>query len=151
MIGGRSFVPTIPNLREAPPSMQFFTEASNEAAQGFTFDPLTIFMLVILVVLIIFMVRNSRKRKAQTEELAQKMVPGANVMTNFGLFGELIDIDEERNEAHIEVSPGTVLRVHRTTLSRVVDDEPAEQTTDDHDDVTDGTDTESGDGPIERL
>lgn len=133
--------------------MQFFTEASNEAAQGFTFDPLTIFMLVILVVLIIFMVRNSRKRKAQTAELEQKMVPGAHIMTNFGLFGELLDVDEERNEAHIEVAPGTVLRVHRTTLSRVVEEEPSHDDVDDTTDVSDdaGTDPEQGDGPVERL
>lgn len=83
-------------------------------------DPLTIGMLVILAVLIFFMFRNSRKRKAQQEELQAKIVPGAEVMTNFGLFGTLKSIDELSNVAEIETSPGNIIRVHRQTLAKVV-------------------------------
>ena len=83
-------------------------------------DPLTIGMLVILAVLVFFMFRNSRKRKAQQEELQAKIVPGAEVMTNFGLFGTLKSIDELSNVAELEVSPGNVVRVHRQTLAKVV-------------------------------
>ena len=83
-------------------------------------DPLTIGMLVILGVLIFFMFRNSRKRKAQQEELAAKIVPGVEVMTNFGLFGTLKSVDEVSNVAEIETSPGNIVRVHRQTLAKVV-------------------------------
>lgn len=110
--------------------MHLLTQTANENAQtgGIPFDPLTIGMLLILAVLIFFMFRNSKKRKAQQAELQDKMVPGADVMTNFGLFGTLVAIDEDSNEALIEVAPGTTLRVHRQTLARVVDDEtPAEE------------------------
>lgn len=85
-----------------------------------TLDPLTIGMLVILAVLIFFMFRNSRKRKAQQEELAAKIVPGAEVMTNFGLFGTLKSIDEVSNVAELETSPGNIVRVHRQTIAKVV-------------------------------
>ncbi len=98
-------------------------------------DPLTLVMLGVLALLIFFMFRNSRKRKANLELLQQKMVPGAEVMTNFGLFGTLVDIDEEQNVATIETSPGSTVRVHRQTLARVVEDEPLE-TDDAADDVT---------------
>ncbi len=87
-------------------------------------DPLTIGMLVILAVLIFFMFRNSRKRRAQQEELQSKMQPGAEVMTNFGLFGTLKSVDELSNQAELELSPGVVVRVHRQTLAKVV--EPTE-------------------------
>ena len=80
-------------------------------------DPLTLMMLAVLAAMIFFMFRSNKKRKAQVDELQTKMVPGAEVMTNFGLFGELTQIDEERNEALIEIAPGTIVRVHRQTLA----------------------------------
>lgn len=90
-------------------------------------DPLTIVMLGVLALLIFFMFRNSRKRRADMENLQSKMVPGAEVMTNFGLFGTLIDLDEDNNVATIEVAPGSTVRVHRQTLARVVEDEVVDE------------------------
>jgi preprotein translocase subunit YajC len=84
-------------------------------------DPLTIGMLAILAVLVFFMFRNSRKRKTQQEELRQAIVPGKQVMTNFGLFGTLKSIDDVTNEAELEVAKGVVIRVHRQTIAKVVD------------------------------
>lgn len=100
-------------------------------------DPLTIVMLGVLALLIFFMFRNSRKRKADLEMLQEKMVPGAEVMTNFGLFGTLVAVDDDTNVATIETSPGNTVRVHRQTLARVVEDEPIVDDVDD--DVADET------------
>ena len=86
-----------------------------------TFDPFTIIMLAVLAVLIFFMFRNSRKRKADAEQLQSKVQPGAKVMTNFGVFGTILSIDEEENQVLLETSPGTVLTVHRQTVARVVE------------------------------
>lgn len=86
------------------------------------FDPFTIIMLVILAVLIFFMFRNSRKRQADARELQSKVVPGATVMTNFGMFGTIRSIDEDENKVELEVAPGTVITVHRQVVARVVDD-----------------------------
>jgi len=83
-------------------------------------DPLTIGMLVVLAVLVFFMFRNSRKRKAQQEELRDQIVPGAEVMTNFGLFGTLISIDEVASTAELEITPGTIVKVHSQTIAKVV-------------------------------
>ncbi len=84
-------------------------------------DPLTIGMVLILAVLVFFMFRNSRKRKAAQAELVQTMVPGAHVMTNFGVFGTLKSINEFAKEAEIEIAPGVVVKVHSQTLAKVVD------------------------------
>jgi preprotein translocase subunit YajC len=85
------------------------------------FDITTIGLLAVAAVLIFFMFRNSRKRKVQQAELQNLMVPGAEVMTNFGLYGKLTAIDEAAKIAEIEVSPGNVVRVHSQTLAKVVD------------------------------
>jgi len=85
-------------------------------------DPLTIGMLVILAVLIFFMFRNSRKRKQQMEELRTQIVPGAEIMTNFGLYGTLVSMDESTKVAEVETSPGNIVRVHSQTIAKVVED-----------------------------
>jgi len=108
-----SFAPTIVHAATAAP------------AAGI--DPLTIGLVVLLAVMVIFMFRNSRKRKRDAEELREKFVPGAEVMTQHGIYGTLISIDEEKNEAIIETTPGTKLRVHRQTISRVIDPVEAEE------------------------
>lgn len=90
------------------------------------FDPLTIVMFVLLGVMIFMMFRNGKKRKAEAAALQEKMVAGANVMTNFGLFGTIIAIDEEANKAELEIAPGVVVNIHRGAISRVVDDETAD-------------------------
>jgi preprotein translocase subunit YajC len=84
-------------------------------------DPLTIVMVVILAALIFFMFRNSRKRQKEQAETRSKMVPGAEVMTNFGLYGTLLSVDEDDNTALVETSPGNVIKVHRQVLARVVE------------------------------
>lgn len=89
-------------------------------------DPLTIVMVVILAALVFFMFRNSRKRQKEQTEMRAKMVPGAEVMTNFGLYGTLVSVDEDDNTALIETSPGHVVKVHRQVLARVVEPGAAE-------------------------
>ncbi|WP_254431477.1 preprotein translocase subunit YajC [Agromyces sp. Marseille-P2726] len=78
-------------------------------------------MLAVLAVLIFFMFRNSRKRQAEARELQAKVQPGAKVMTNFGVFGTILSIDDDENQVLLETSPGTVLTVHRQTVARVVE------------------------------
>ncbi|CAN5388945.1 hypothetical protein BH09ACT6_BH09ACT6_16880 [soil metagenome] len=106
-------------------------------------DSFTLIMLAVLAVLIIFMVRNSRKRKRETEELSQKITEGAYVMTNFGVYGTILNIDVENNQILLETTPGTVLKVHRQTVTRVVPiEEPASAET--VDDVDDSIEPEYG-------
>lgn len=91
-------------------------------------DPLTLVMLAVLALLVFFMFRNGRKRKADQEKLQSTMVPGADVMTNFGLYGTIVSIDEEENKVALEIAPGTTVQIHRQTIARVV--EPREAATD---------------------
>jgi preprotein translocase subunit YajC len=90
---------------------------------------LTIVMVVILAALIFFMFRSSRKRQKTQAELQKQVVPGATVMTNFGVFGTIVSIDEEHNKVELETSPGHILTVHRQTIGRVeTTPETAEET-----------------------
>ena len=90
-------------------------------------DPVSLFMVAILGLLIFFMVRNSRKQKQTQLELAEKLKPGAEVMTSFGLFATVLDMDDETNVATLDVGKGVEIKVHRQVLTKVVDVEPVEE------------------------
>ncbi|MEY2900846.1 MAG: hypothetical protein RL247_1012 [Actinomycetota bacterium] len=91
-------------------------------------DPISLFMIAILGLLIYFMIRNSRKQRKSQEELAEKLKPGADVMTSFGLYATVVELDDENNIATLDVGKGVTVRVHRQTLTKVVEDEPAAET-----------------------
>jgi preprotein translocase subunit YajC len=94
-------------------------------------------MLAVLAVLVFFMFRNGRKRKKDQEALQATMVPGADVMTNFGMYGTIIAIDEEANKVELQIAPGVVVEIHRQTIARVVDPVVAEDLDDSSVDNTD--------------
>ena len=94
-------------------------------------------MLAVLAVLVFFMFRNGRKRKKDQEALQATMVPGADVMTNFGMYGTIIAIDEEANKVELQISPGVVVEIHRQTIARVVEPVVAEDRDDSSVDSTD--------------
>ena len=86
-------------------------------------NTLLIFAAVALALFVFMQFRSTKKRRVEAETLKEKMVPGAEIMTNYGLFGTLLSIDDESNEALIETTPGTILRIHRQTLLKVVEDD----------------------------
>ncbi|MFT6534166.1 MAG: preprotein translocase subunit YajC [Alpinimonas sp.] len=86
-------------------------------------DFMTIAMMAVLAVLVFFMFRNGKKRQRDLAELQLKVVAGAHVLTNFGVYGTIISIDEEENKILLEtdVQSGATLTIHRQAVSRVVD------------------------------
>jgi len=84
-------------------------------------DPFNLLMVAVLALMVIFMIRNSRKQKADREALVAKVVKGANVMTTSGIFGTILSIDVEQNEILLETTPGTKLRIHRQAVTSVVE------------------------------
>jgi preprotein translocase subunit YajC len=96
--------------------------------QGGGFDFMTLALFVIFGLLIFMMFRKQKKVRAQMEEKAQtlqeKLRPGTQVMTQFGLFGTVVSVDRDENKAVIELSPGNTATVHLQAVSEIV--EPAE-------------------------
>ena len=94
-----------------------------------------IIIAIALAAFVFFQFRNSRKRQRETAERQTQMVPGVEIMTNYGLYGTILSVDEDTNVALIETTPGTVLKIHRQTILKVVepdapvaDEEAAEAT-----------------------
>jgi preprotein translocase subunit YajC len=119
-------------------------------------DP-NLLLLVVLAVLLIWMFFSSRRRQQKLREeqalKAEKMVPGARVMTRSGLFGTLVayDKDDLSKPAEVEIAPGVVVELHTQAVdlapeTAVVADEPetdAEDVADDETAVETQTETDA--------
>jgi preprotein translocase subunit YajC len=90
------------------------------------FDPTLVLIAVALAVFVFFQFRSSRKRTKETAARQAAIAPGVEIMTNYGLYGTVLSIDEDTNMALIETTPGTVLKIHRQTILKAVEDETPE-------------------------
>ncbi|WP_260856832.1 preprotein translocase subunit YajC [Kocuria rhizophila] len=82
-------------------------------------------MLVVMVLLLWLPMRRQKKAQAEMKAKQAGMEPGTRVMTSFGLFGTLRDMDRENNKAVLEIAPGQLVTVHSQTVTTVVDETPA--------------------------
>ena len=87
-----------------------------------------IFTYVLIGAMVLFMVFQSRKRKSQLAELANKVVPGAKVMLGSGIYGEIVSVDGDRvviksQTSTLEVAKGAVARVIENAVA--VEKKPA--------------------------
>ncbi len=86
-------------------------------------DPQTtqlLFFGVIILVIVLLMFRNGRKRQRDQAALTDGLKPGAEIMTTFGLFGTIESIDEQENRIVIRTSPTSQATIHRQAIGKVV-------------------------------
>ncbi|MGY3320960.1 preprotein translocase subunit YajC [Arthrobacter humicola] len=82
---------------------------------------MTILLFVMLGVFVFMMFRRNKKTQQQQAELQSKFGPGVEVMTSFGLFGRIVDINEAENKVTLELSPGNTATVHRQSVTKIVE------------------------------
>ncbi|WP_423445583.1 preprotein translocase subunit YajC [Kocuria sp. KSNUG] len=81
-------------------------------------------MLLAMVLLLWLPMRRQKKAQAEMKTKQASMGPGTQVMTSFGLFGTLQEMDRENNKAVLEIAPGQLVTVHSQTVTTVVDETP---------------------------
>jgi preprotein translocase subunit YajC len=86
-------------------------------------DPQLILIVGFLAIIVFFMFRNNRKRQKDAAKLQEQVAVGADVMTNFGLFGTIVAMDDDENKVDLLTGPGTIVTVHRQTIGRVISPE----------------------------
>lgn len=95
--------------------------AAAQTQTALPFDPTLILLAVLAIAMFFFMRRSGKAQAAKREELAAKMVPGAEVLTQAGIYGTIVAIDAEHAVTTLETSPGVTLRVHSSTVINVVE------------------------------
>ncbi|HEY7399976.1 MAG TPA: preprotein translocase subunit YajC [Actinomycetota bacterium] len=99
---------------------------------------LVAFLPLILMggVLYFIMIRPQKRQRQAQQALLNSLEVGDEVMTAGGIFGTIVDIDEDEDVLTVEVAPGMNLRMIRAGISRklVEDDYEDDDAYDDEDD-----------------
>lgn len=100
------------------------------------------FVLIALVFWVLI-VRPQRRRQQELSNTQSSLQPGVEVMLGSGIFGTVVSLEQET--LHVQVAPGTTLKVARQAVVRVIPPAtPADGTPDQRpgapDDLSDGQD-----------
>lgn len=118
-----------------------FAMAGNPAAQQGSNPYSGIIMLVIMFAIFYFLLIRPQQRRARAQrELLSSVEVGDEVVTTSGMFGTVIDIDEEDDILTLEIAPGTRVRILRAGIGRIVVDE-----------ATEGDAPDGQDGPFQQT
>jgi len=80
--------------------------------------------ILLIVGFYFLLIRPQRNRQRQQQALVASLEVGDEVMTNGGIFGTIVDIDEDEGTVIVEIAPGTRIRMLRQGISqRLVEDE----------------------------
>ncbi len=84
------------------------------------------------------MTSRTRKQQREAQNFRANLAPGQEVMTGSGMFGTIVDVDEDADVITIESTPGNQSRWLRAAIAKLVDPpvEPEEEP--EPDEATDG-------------
>jgi preprotein translocase subunit YajC len=83
-------------------------------------DPTLILIAVALVAFIAFNWWSTRKRREAADKLRSAIQPGVEVMTNFGLYGTVVSVDDVAKIAELQIAPKVVVKVHSNTILKAI-------------------------------
>jgi preprotein translocase subunit YajC len=100
-------------------------------------SPIVLLLLLGMPVMLFWMMRSQRKKAAQQQNLQKSAGIGSEIMTTAGIFGTIVDEDEDEGTIVLEIAPGTQIKLIRGAIARVVDEDDDDEAYDDEDDDDD--------------
>jgi preprotein translocase subunit YajC len=118
-------------------------------------NALVAFLPLILIggVFYFLLIRPQQRRAKQQQALVRSAEVGDEIVTTGGIFGKIIDIDEDDDTLTVEIAPGTNIRMVRGGIGRRISEEDAYEDDDEDEPAEDDAGDETGEqqGPIQQL
>ena len=80
--------------------------------------PFSLLIIIVPFALLFLFMRNQQKRVRQQQAVQQAAEVGDEVLTTSGIFGTIVDEDEEEGTVTLEIAPGTRIRMVRSGIAR---------------------------------
>jgi preprotein translocase subunit YajC len=74
--------------------------------------------VILIGVFYFLMIRPQRRQRVQQQTMLNSLEVGDDVMTAGGIFGTIVDIDEDDDVVTVEIAPGTRVRMIRAGVNR---------------------------------
>lgn len=89
--------------------------------------------ILMIVGFYFLLIRPQRNRQRAQQALVASLEVGDEVMTSGGIFGTIVDMDDEEGTVTVEIAPGTRIRMLRQGISQrfVEDADEGDETADD--------------------
>jgi preprotein translocase subunit YajC len=81
-------------------------------------SPLTLLIFLLPLGLMFFFMRNQKRRVQAQQDLQRAAEVGDEIVTTSGMFGTIIDEDEDEGTILLEIAPGTRVKMLRGGISR---------------------------------
>jgi preprotein translocase subunit YajC len=108
-------------------------------------NPLTFLIFLLPLGLLFFMMRSQKRKVAAQQALQRSADVGDEILTTSGMFGTIVEEDEEADTVVVEIAPGTRIKMVRAGIARrLTEDEPEEY----EEYAEDEPDDDNAEGPI---
>lgn len=112
-------------------------------------NPFSFVIFLLPLALLFFLMRSQKKKMQAQQSLQQQAEVGDEVITTSGIYGTIVDSDDDEGTIWLEIAPATRIKMLRAGISRRLVDEFEEYEDDDGDETDDalGPD-DNAQGPI---
>jgi preprotein translocase subunit YajC len=92
-------------------------------------------LMIGLAGVMFFMMRSQRKRTRSQEQVQRGAEIGDEIMTTAGIFGTIVEEDEDEGTVMVEIAPGTRIKMLRAGIARRITEDDVDDDEVDEDDV----------------
>jgi preprotein translocase subunit YajC len=87
----------------------------------------TILIFALPLLMFFFLQRSNRRRVQQQRMMQQGVEEGEEILTTGGIFGTVIEVDEDEDTMLVEIAPGTRIRMLRQSVARRLNEDLYEE------------------------
>jgi preprotein translocase subunit YajC len=112
--------------------LALIAQASNTTNNS---NPIVMFAPLILMggVFYFLLIRPQQKRVRAQQALVNAVEVGDEIMTTGGIFGTIVELDDDEGTAMIEIAPGTRIRMVKSGISRRLTEDVEDYESEDED------------------